>query len=71
MTEISLAAVDSYGIPRSHGAWIAKRELTGRKDDEFVLRIGDLVIRVWPADPDAIDELGEKLQNVAARLRER
>ena len=35
----------------------------------MVLAIGDSTIRVWPADADKIDALGDRLKSIAVELR--
>jgi len=74
MAEIYLCAMASNlgpSMPTDHGAWTRDKVCPGGGTvKELVLSIGDSTISVWPADPDKIDEFGDKLKRVAAELRE-
>ena len=73
MADIRLCAMANNlgpSMPTDHGAWTRDKVWPGGGTvKELVLSIGDSKIIIWPADPDKIDALGDKLKWVAAELR--
>ncbi len=76
MAEIRITAM-SHGpglggpdLPTRHHAWIKKEKVFDEADPIPVLRlnIGNDSIRVWPADPEYIADLGRKLIACAESL---
>ena len=58
-------------LPADHAAWTRDKHWPGGGTvKELVLAIGDSTISVWPADPDKIDALADKLKLIASELRE-
>jgi len=54
----------------AHGAWLKDRAWPdGGTVKILMLSIGDSTISVWPADPDEIEKLGDKLKSIAMELR--
>lgn len=73
MPTIDITAMDDeYGgpsIPSVLSAWTGEVNWpTGGKSKRLMLSIGDCVIRVWPADPERIKDLGNKLLKIAEEL---
>lgn len=72
MAELRICAIGPHGaggpsLPLDFGAWIVPG---GYQDiPELNLQLGDVHITLWPADPEKIRELGEKLIRIAEDLR--
>ncbi len=57
-------------LPTKHGASIGERKWPGGGTTPILrLFIGDCDIEVWPADPDYIEELGNRLIMLAKDLK--
>ena len=72
MAEIHLTAMahlnQGPAIPLQHLAYLAKKELGGGTVPILKLEIGDSTITIWPADAEAIGNLGRKLVSIADKL---
>jgi hypothetical protein len=67
MAEVRLTAMDSNGSSY-HGVTIDDHdECKGIK--VIWLHIGQDTVRIWPADPEKIEDLGKKLIAAAKKLR--
>ena len=73
MAEINLTAMQHTGgpdTPSPLGAYLIDHQWpNGGTVKNLRLTIGDSTITIWPADPDRIEELGDKLKAIAEYLR--
>ena len=73
MAEIYLCALKNDlgpDVPSDLGAWLRdKKWLGGGTVKELVLSIEDSTIIIWPADPDAINSLADRLKEIVSELR--
>lgn len=73
MAEIKITAMDSGSgpsLPTEHGAFIRRGKWdNGQERLSLVLSLGPDTVEVWPPDPDKIEALGEKLINIAEKIR--
>lgn len=70
MATIHVCAIDAVKGPTELHANVRKTRVFGEDKpevDALFLYLGADTIRVWPADPDRIRELGEKLIDLARR----
>jgi hypothetical protein len=73
MAEIHLTAMTEEGpvMPTRHSAFLKdKIWLGGGTVKELVLLIGKDTVKIWPADEDEIEALGNRLLEIAKELRE-
>lgn len=75
MAEIKLTAMCNAGgpqVPSELGAILSNRHWPDVGGVPVLrLIVGDDTLEIWPADPDRIQELGDKLIKIAAELHRR
>lgn len=73
MAEIHLTAMTNTGpvVPTRHSAALKEKTWPGGGTvKQLQLLIGDDTITIWPADPDKIEALGNRLLEIAKELRD-